>query len=109
MINPEERVYLTWYSFLKPLFSFKDMFAICASIFLTGMFLLVGGPRFVFSGKAYVVSPMSFGRKVCVLKPVMNTYGLFFIWHNSLDKEIKHNKLNFQINKYAINFAYLVS
>lgn len=32
------------------------------------MFLLVGGPRFVFSGKAYVDSTMSFARNACDLQ-----------------------------------------
>lgn len=44
----------TWYSFLKPAFLLADMFEICAIIFRTEMFLLVGGPLLVFSGKAYV-------------------------------------------------------
>lgn len=46
---------LTLYSFLNPALSFADMFEICAFMFLTEIFLLVGGPRFVFSGNAYVV------------------------------------------------------
>lgn len=60
--------FFTWYSILNPLFSFRDMFAICAFMFLTGMFLLVGGPRFVFSGKAYVDSTTSFACTVCDLQ-----------------------------------------
>lgn len=40
------------------------MFVICAFIFLTEMFLLVGGPLFVFSGKAYVDSSTSFASKM---------------------------------------------
>lgn len=55
---------LTWYSLLNPAFSFRDMFVICALIFLTGIFLLVGGPLFVFSGKAYVDSMTSFASNV---------------------------------------------
>lgn len=58
------KIYLTWYSLLNPVFSFKDMFVICAFIFLTEMFLLVGGPLFVFSGKAYVDSSTSFASKM---------------------------------------------
>lgn len=61
--------HLTWYSLLNPAFSFRDIFVICAFIFLTGMFLLVGGPRFVFSGRAYVVSLMSL---VFDLQPKIN-------------------------------------
>lgn len=70
------QTYLTWYSLLKPAFSFRDMFVICAFIFLTGMFLLVGGPRLVFSGKAYVVSLLPFASNTCDLQPIMDTYKL---------------------------------
>lgn len=60
--------YLTLYSFLNAAFSLKDMFAICAVIFLTGMFLFVGGPLFVFSGRAYVDYTTSFANDVCDLQ-----------------------------------------
>lgn len=51
---------LTLYSFLNPALSFADMFETCAFMFLTEMFLLVGWPRFVFSGIAYVVHEVLF-------------------------------------------------
>lgn len=54
------KVNRTWYSLLNPAFSFVDMFEICAMMFLTGIFLLVGGPLLVFSGKAYIELPLSF-------------------------------------------------
>lgn len=78
---------LTWYSLLNPAFSFRDMFVICAFIFLTGMFLLVGGPLFVFSGKAYVDSVTSLPGKVCDLQSNVNKmyyYFFFFltVWIN---------------------------
>lgn len=41
----------TWYSLLNPEFSQSDMFAICALMFLTEMYLFIGGPFFVFSCK----------------------------------------------------------
>lgn len=52
----ELKSHLTRYSFLNPAFSLADMFVICALIFLMDMFLLVGGPLFVLSGRAYVDS-----------------------------------------------------
>lgn len=68
---------LTWYSLLNPAFSLRDMFAICAFIFLTGMFLFVGGPRFVFSGRAYVDSATLLANDVCNLQ---STITIVLIW-----------------------------
>lgn len=79
--------YLTWYSLLNPLFSFKDMFVICAFIFLIEMFLLVGGPRLVFSGKAYVIPPLSFAFNICDMQPIMYTFELLWVFcHNPFQK-----------------------
>ena len=47
---------LTLYSHLKPAFSLSDMFAIWAVMFLTGIFLFVGGPFLLLSGKVGVES-----------------------------------------------------
>lgn len=57
----------TWYSLLNPAFTFADMFEICAMMFLTEIFLLVGGPLFVFSGNAYVESSLTFALLLCGL------------------------------------------
>lgn len=51
-----------------------------AFIFLTEMFLLVGGPIFVFSGKAYADSTMSCAGTVCDMQ-YMKIYSLlWFCW-----------------------------
>lgn len=63
--NYTEKENRTWYSVLNPAFSFADMFEICAMMFLTEIFLLVGGPLFVFSGNAYVDSLLSFAPSSC--------------------------------------------
>lgn len=52
------------------------MFVICAFIFLTEIFLFVGGPLLVFSGRAYVDSTTSFGHKACDLQSII--YKLYF-------------------------------
>lgn len=57
--NDAEKVIRTWYSLLNPVFSFADIFEICAMMFLTEIFLFVGGPLLVFSGKAYVELALS--------------------------------------------------
>lgn len=56
--NDVLKVTRTWYSLLNPAFSFTDMFEICAMMFLIEIFLLVGGPLFVFSGNTYVESSL---------------------------------------------------
>lgn len=68
---------LTWYSLLNTAFSLRDMFAICAFIFLTGIFLFVGGPRFVFSGRAYVDSAPLLANDVCNLQ---STITIILFW-----------------------------
>lgn len=65
------RFTLTWYSVLNPTFSFADMFVICAFMFLIEMFLFVGSPLLVFSGRAYVVSPMLFACRISDLQPII--------------------------------------
>lgn len=40
---------ITLYSFLNPVFSVTDMFAIWALMFRTEIFLFIGGPLLVFS------------------------------------------------------------
>lgn len=73
--NSFKKKNLTWYSLLNPAFSLREMFVICAFIFLTGMFLFVGGPRFVFSGRAYVDSATLLANDVCNLQ---STIKIFF-------------------------------
>lgn len=58
--NNNKKTIRTWYSLLNPVFSLADIFEICAMMFLTGIFLLVGGPLFVFSGRAYVELALCF-------------------------------------------------
>ena len=52
---------LTLYSYLNPAFSLADMLTIWALMFLTGIFLFVGGPLMFLSGKTGAESSGSSG------------------------------------------------
>ena len=72
-----KRNYLTLYSLLKPAFSLADMFAIWALMFLTGMFLFVGEPLLLLSGKVGVESSASSASSLCVLSSVIIRFQIY--------------------------------
>ena len=60
-------VFHTLYSYLNPAFSLADMLEIWALMFLTGIFLFVGGPRMFLSGKTGAESSGSSGSSLYAL------------------------------------------
>lgn len=69
---------ITLYSLLNPALSVTDMFAICALMFRTEIFLFIGGPLLVFSCVTRAYTLASFVLSFCDL---LSEIRLFFCFH----------------------------